>query len=107
MKPMLYGLAVACTMVGLASRASQGASDRAQDDRDAKSSRPLVIGHRGATGYLPEHTLASYELAIVRGADFMQFFCIGVDGLFSDFPDTAVSARELLRLAPRACGGSR
>ena len=72
MKPMLYGLAVACTMVGLAGRASQGASDRAQDDRDATSSRPLVIGHRGATGYLPEHTLASYELAIVRGADFSE-----------------------------------
>lgn len=33
---------------------------------------PLVIGHRGAAGYLPEHTLASYELAIARGADFVE-----------------------------------
>jgi glycerophosphoryl diester phosphodiesterase len=34
--------------------------------------RSLVIGHRGASGYLPEHTLASYALAIVQGADFIE-----------------------------------
>ena len=33
---------------------------------------PLVIGHRGAPGYRPEHTLASYELAIDLGADFIE-----------------------------------
>lgn len=33
---------------------------------------PLVIGHRGAAGERPEHTLASYELAIARGADFIE-----------------------------------
>ena len=31
---------------------------------------PLVIGHRGASGELPEHTLEAYSLAITRGADF-------------------------------------
>ncbi|GIJ51212.1 glycerophosphoryl diester phosphodiesterase [Virgisporangium aliadipatigenens] len=34
--------------------------------------RPLVIGHRGASGYRPEHTLASYELAARTGADFIE-----------------------------------
>ena len=34
--------------------------------------RPIVIGHRGASGYRPEHTLASYELAIEQGADFIE-----------------------------------
>src|ERR1700710_511778 len=34
--------------------------------------RPIVIGHRGASGYRPEHTLASYELAIRMGADFIE-----------------------------------
>jgi glycerophosphoryl diester phosphodiesterase len=34
--------------------------------------RPLVIGHRGASGYRPEHTLASYELAARLGADFIE-----------------------------------
>ncbi|MDD7940685.1 glycerophosphodiester phosphodiesterase [Actinomycetospora lutea] len=31
--------------------------------------RILVVGHRGASGYRPEHTLAAYELAIRMGAD--------------------------------------
>jgi glycerophosphoryl diester phosphodiesterase len=34
--------------------------------------RPLVIGHRGASGYLPEHTLESYALAVTQGADFIE-----------------------------------
>lgn len=33
---------------------------------------PIVIGHRGASGYLPEHTLAAYQLAIDLGADFIE-----------------------------------
>ncbi len=33
---------------------------------------PLVIGHRGASGYLPEHTLESYKKAIEQGADFIE-----------------------------------
>jgi len=33
---------------------------------------PIVIGHRGASGYRPEHTLASYELAIALGADYVE-----------------------------------
>lgn len=34
--------------------------------------RPLIIAHRGASGYRPEHTLAAYELAIDLGADFIE-----------------------------------
>jgi len=33
---------------------------------------PLIIGHRGASGYRPEHTLASYQLAIRLGADYIE-----------------------------------
>ncbi|MFN7041366.1 MAG: glycerophosphodiester phosphodiesterase [Acidovorax temperans] len=33
---------------------------------------PLVIGHRGASGYRPDHTLESYKLAIEMGADFIE-----------------------------------
>ncbi len=36
------------------------------------AAQPLVIAHRGASGYLPEHTLAGYELAIKLGADFIE-----------------------------------
>jgi glycerophosphoryl diester phosphodiesterase len=34
--------------------------------------RPLVIGHRGAAGYRPEHTLASYRLGAELGADYIE-----------------------------------
>jgi len=36
------------------------------------SAAPIVIGHRGASGYVPEHTLASYFLAIQYGADSLE-----------------------------------
>jgi glycerophosphoryl diester phosphodiesterase len=38
----------------------------------ATGSLPLVIGHRGASGYRPEHTLACYQLAIELGADYIE-----------------------------------
>ena len=38
----------------------------------ATDSQPLVFGHRGASGYRPEHTLASYELAIRLGVDVIE-----------------------------------
>jgi glycerophosphoryl diester phosphodiesterase len=34
--------------------------------------QPIVIGHRGASGHMPEHTLAAYSLAIEQGADFIE-----------------------------------
>jgi glycerophosphoryl diester phosphodiesterase len=36
------------------------------------SQRPIVIAHRGASAYRPEHTLAAYQLAIEQGADFIE-----------------------------------
>ena len=38
----------------------------------ADAADPLVFGHRGAAGYRPEHTLASYRLAIGMGADYVE-----------------------------------
>lgn len=34
--------------------------------------RTLVVAHRGASGYLPEHTLEAYAMAIGMGADFIE-----------------------------------
>ncbi|MFY1697524.1 MULTISPECIES: glycerophosphodiester phosphodiesterase [unclassified Solwaraspora] len=34
--------------------------------------KPLVIAHRGASGYRPEHTLEAYRLAIRQGADYIE-----------------------------------
>lgn len=33
---------------------------------------PVIAGHRGAPGYLPDHTLEGYKLAIEMGADFIE-----------------------------------
>jgi glycerophosphoryl diester phosphodiesterase len=38
----------------------------------SSNAEPLVIGHRGAAGYRPEHTLAGYELAARMGADYIE-----------------------------------
>lgn len=46
------------------------ADDRAQSQPREK--RPIVIGHRGASGYVPEHTLVSYFIAIQMGADYVE-----------------------------------
>ena len=58
--------------------AQAAASDRSTDapttapTTTAATSTPIVIGHRGASGYRPEHTLASYRLAIRMGADYIE-----------------------------------
>jgi len=40
--------------------------------RPAVKGEPLVIAHRGASGYRPEHTLAAYELGARMGADYVE-----------------------------------
>jgi glycerophosphoryl diester phosphodiesterase len=62
--PMLFAAVV---LVALAALSAAGAATAAQ-----RPARPLVIGHRGAPAYRPEHTLASYRLAIAMGADYIE-----------------------------------
>jgi glycerophosphoryl diester phosphodiesterase len=40
--------------------------------KDIPMAAPILIAHRGASGERPEHTLASYQLAIDQGADFIE-----------------------------------
>ncbi|MBD2562113.1 MULTISPECIES: glycerophosphodiester phosphodiesterase [Nostoc] len=40
--------------------------------KDFTGKPPIIIAHRGASGYRPEHTLAAYELAIALGADYIE-----------------------------------
>ena len=49
-----------------------GAAARPGDHHGPRTTAPIVIGHRGASGYRPEHTLASYRLAIRLGADYVE-----------------------------------
>lgn len=38
----------------------------------AEAGQGLVIAHRGASGYLPEHTLEAYAMAYAQGADYLE-----------------------------------
>ena len=42
------------------------------DSVAAAPHKPIVIGHRGASGYAPEHTLTSYFIAVQQGADYIE-----------------------------------
>jgi len=61
---------IAATVAGSSLATASSGSSRAADQK--ADARPLVIGHRGASGYRPEHTLASYELAARMGADYIE-----------------------------------
>ena len=37
-----------------------------------RPARPVIVGHRGAPAYRPEHTAASFELAVDLGADLIE-----------------------------------
>jgi glycerophosphoryl diester phosphodiesterase len=65
----------ALTLVGVAVLPTASAAPQTPDQQTESWSHPrgpLVIGHRGASGYRPEHTLASYELAVRMGADYFE-----------------------------------
>lgn len=61
LRATLLGAAITTLMVGADSFAGT-----------LNGAPPIVIGHRGASGYLPEHTLAAYQLAITQGADYFE-----------------------------------
>jgi glycerophosphoryl diester phosphodiesterase len=54
---------------------------------------PIIIGHRGAPGHRPEHTLPCYELAVRLGADFIEpdLVCTA-DGVLVAHHDAELSA---------------
>ncbi len=61
-------LAIGCSAIALA--ACGGGNPLAFLTLDG--TQPLVVGHRGAPGYLPEETLEAYTLAIEQGADVIE-----------------------------------
>jgi glycerophosphoryl diester phosphodiesterase len=70
-RPTALLLAAALLVLALTQVAGATASQE-RVDRGGGRRLPLVIGHRGASGYRPEHTLASYRLAIEMGADYIE-----------------------------------
>lgn len=66
-------LAAGTVLVSHPASATATTTTAAQAAKDKhKHADPIVFGHRGASGYRPEHTLAAYELAIQQGADYIE-----------------------------------
>jgi glycerophosphoryl diester phosphodiesterase len=65
------GRAICATAMAAAALLAAAAPAAVANERGGEED-PLVIGHRGASGYLPEHTLQSYALAIKLGADYVE-----------------------------------
>ena len=70
--PVLLAAAALAAPALLVGPASAAPSEPAPVPGESLSGELLVIGHRGASGYRPEHTLASYELAARMGADYIE-----------------------------------
>ncbi|XP_032515871.2 uncharacterized protein LOC116769006 [Danaus plexippus] len=66
---VLLLLTVGCLTIVLAAPAAKTENPH---NREYNSCSPVVIAHRGASGYIPEHTLGSYALAITIGSDFVE-----------------------------------
>jgi glycerophosphoryl diester phosphodiesterase len=64
--------AAAVAVLAIAAAGPAGAAPSRANGPKPKPDDVLVIGHRGASGYLPEHTLAAYQLAIEQCADFIE-----------------------------------
>ncbi len=68
----------------------------------------LNIGHRGASGYAPEHTIPSYDLALKMGADYIeQDLQLTKDGVLVVMHDETLdrTARPTAESAPGDCTG--
>jgi glycerophosphoryl diester phosphodiesterase len=62
--------AAVCSLALAPAATAHHPSSGGHDDRD--EALPLVIGHRGAPGYRPDHTLEGYKLAVDMGADYIE-----------------------------------
>lgn len=52
----------------------------------ARDQFPQIIAHRGASGYVPEHSLQAYQLAIDLKTDYIEpDLCLSKDGLVYSF----------------------
>jgi glycerophosphoryl diester phosphodiesterase len=76
--PLVRGLGAVVLLLGGVAGSVAFADDSAmRADRHRRFDPPghqglIVIAHRGASGYRPEHTLEAYRLAIRQGADFIE-----------------------------------
>ncbi|MEV4728651.1 glycerophosphodiester phosphodiesterase [Saccharopolyspora sp. NPDC049426] len=68
----IRGRLIALSVVGAAALGVTTSVGPAAAEPAPDTAQIEVFGHRGASGYRPEHTLASYELAARMGADYIE-----------------------------------
>ena len=66
------GVAALLAIGTATAQVTQPVPSKAVPSKPQHASGLIVIGHRGASGYRPEHTLEAYRLAIRQGADFIE-----------------------------------
>ncbi len=77
-------------------------------DSPRRERTPLVIGHRGAPSYRPEHTRASYELAVDLGADLVEAdFVVSRDGVLVARHENELSRSTDVAAHPEFAGRRR
>ncbi len=103
------GLVAVLTMGFLAVAASSAAAAPGPNDGSGTEDAPVLnIGHRGASGYAPEHTIASYDLAKKMRADYVeQDLQLTRDGVLVALHDETLdrTARPTAESAPGDCTG--
>lgn len=101
-RPWLYrssGVFLAVAMlVNLANFSSTAQNKSAIRHPPPAIKKPLLVAHRGASGYAPEHTLLAYGLAIEQGADYVeQDLQITKDGVLVCLHDAELSRTTNVR----------
>ena len=100
---LAVGLATLMALLVLVAPADAARTKKAPEDAPV-----LNVGHRGASGYAPEHTIPAYDLALKMGADYIeQDLQLTRDGVLVVLHDETLdrTARPTSESAPGDCTG--
>jgi glycerophosphoryl diester phosphodiesterase len=101
-------LGVCSFAIGLAALLALVVSAGAAQGKPSQDAPVLNIGHRGASGYAPEHTIPAYDLALKMGADYIeQDLQMTKDGVLVVLHDETLdrTARPTAESQPGDCTG--
>ena len=107
-KTMIFVLAVEVALATLAAALMVVAGPASAAKKPPEDAPVLNIGHRGASGYAPEHTIPAYDLALKMGADYIeQDLQLTKDGVLVALHDETLdrTARPTAESAPDDCTG--
>jgi glycerophosphoryl diester phosphodiesterase len=107
-KTMVSMMAVAAMAAAFAAVLIVAAGPASAAKKPPEDAPVLNIGHRGASGYAPEHTIPAYELALRMGADYIeQDLQLTRDGVLVALHDDTLdrTARPTPESAPGDCTG--